>query len=170
MLTDTERLIREKIDLFVSEINAVVRQAAVEAVQDALGGGTASSQGRGSGRGRSASSGSRRRSGKRVRRSAADLEMLTKKIVSFVAANPGGRLGDVAKGLGEETKDVRRPAFQLVEDGALRTEGERGGTRYFPGKEKVSGAKKTPPSTSQPKKKAVAKRPAAKKKAAKSSK
>ena len=70
--------------------------------------------------------------GKRVRRSAEEIERLSEQVKTYVMENPGRRLGQVGKALGLEAKDVRRPAFDLVEAGVLRTEGERGGTRYFP--------------------------------------
>jgi len=75
-----------------------------------------------------------RRSGtaKRVRRSTEDLERLRGEVLVAVQRDPGKRLGEIAKALGIETKDARRPAFDLVGGGELRTEGERGGTRYFP--------------------------------------
>ena len=111
-------------------------EAALDAVREAIGESTSPKRPRtcrpaGQRRPAKARKAAARR-GKRIRRTAEDLERLSTQVQGFVRKTPGQRLGEIAKGLGEETKDVRRPAFQLVEDGALRTEGERGGTRYFP--------------------------------------
>ena len=61
-----------------------------------------------------------------------------------------------------ETKDVRGPAFALVDDGKLKTTGQRGGTRYFA---KGAGPRKAAKKATKRK---ATKRKAAKKKAGKS--
>ena len=143
--------IRDRVDAFITEITSLVRETALDAVREAIGESGSPKRlrarrptgKRGTAQVRKAAG----RRGKRIRRTAEDLEQLSTQIQESVRKTPGQRLGEIAKGLGEETKDVRRPAFQLVEDGALRTEGERGGTRYFPGgrsaKKARSGKKAT---------------------------
>ena len=132
MSQNIDQALRARIDQFVAEMSELVREAALEAVREALGG-QAPPVRRGPGRPRAAAAPrAASRPGKRIRRTSADLARLSDDIVAWVGANPGGRLGDIAKALGAETKDVRRPSFALLEEGKLRTEGQRGGTRYFP--------------------------------------
>jgi len=59
--------------------------------------------------------------GKRVRRTAEELERLRERVLGYVQANPGVKLGQIAAGLGVETKDARRSAFDLLEVGELRS-------------------------------------------------
>ena len=67
----------------------------------------------------------------RRRRTTQELDTLRRKVHSYVAKHPGKRLGEIAKALSVPTKDARRPTFDLIENGELRSEGVRGGTRYF---------------------------------------
>ena len=85
---------------------------------------------------------------------------MSQAVLSHVIANPGQRLGEIALALGEATKDVRRPAFALVEAGELKTTGQRGGTRYF-----AKNAKASPAAPTKSKAKRKAKRKSAKRKA-----
>ena len=69
------------------------------------------------------------------------VEALGNAVLSHVTANPGPRMGEIAKALNVTAKDVRLPTLQLVDAGKLRTTGQRGGTRYFP---KARATKKGP--------------------------
>ena len=146
-----DRKIQVCVDSFVSDVTALVRQAAVEAVADALGTTrTASARSRTTRTGKSPT-----KARKRVRRTAADLEKLGAQVLAQVKKKPGQRLGEIAKALRKETKDVRRPATDLLEGGLLRTEGQRGGTRYFP---KGTRPRKTPTGGGRAKRKPTKKR------------
>ena len=133
--------IRSAIDQFVAEISQLVRQAAVEAVGEALGQGGGSAPARrkaatrGPGRPKKAGRkpGRPKGSGKRVRRSAEDLEAQGAKILAHVRANPGCRMEDLSAALGTATKDLRRPVQELIASGQLRTEGQKRGTTYHAG-------------------------------------
>lgn len=131
--------IRQTIDRFVDEISQLVREAAVEAVRDALGQGGASRPGTTKARrpaGTSSAAAAPRKAkktGKRGRRSSADLEAQGATILEHVKANPGVRMEALSKALGEDTKDLRRPVQELIASGQLRTEGARRGTQYFAG-------------------------------------
>lgn len=131
---DTESQIRNRIDAFVNEISELIRLAALDVVQGALGGGTpVPVRRRGPGRPRGVRRAQApRRGGKRVRRSSANVQELAAAVQSAVRKGPGRRLGEIAAELGTSSKEIRRPAQNLVEERKLRTEGQRGGTRYFP--------------------------------------
>ena len=131
---DIESQIHERIEAFVDDISELVRASALDAVRQALGGVSEAApprprRGRPPGAGRTTRA--RSSSGKRLRRTAAEVEQVGTAVLAHVRANPAQRLGDIAKALRMETKDIRRPTFVLVEEGKLRTEGQRGGTRYF---------------------------------------
>jgi predicted transcriptional regulator len=75
--------------------------------------------------------------------------------LKVITLKPARRLGEIAKELRVATKDVRRPVQTLLDEKKVKTTGQRGGTRYFPG----GGAKKN-----------AAKKPTGKRKAKKGAK
>jgi len=129
--------IQNCIASFTEELGSLVKVAALEAVEAALGGGSAPapSQRRGRAPARKASP------GKRIRRSAAHLEQDKSAVASFVRSNPGQRLEEISKAMGVESKNLKRPVLLLLEEGALRKEGEKRGTRYYPAGRGASKAK-----------------------------
>jgi hypothetical protein len=147
--------IRSRIDAFLAELSGFVRASAMEAVQEVLGQGAPGRRGpgrpRGSGRrgpGRPRKSGRRRvgrpplaRAGKRVRRSAADLEKIAARVLAHVRSNAGHRLEQIGKALKTETAILKRPIANLLAAKKLRTKGQKRGTRYFAGGR--GGARKT---------------------------
>jgi hypothetical protein len=144
--------IRSQIDQFLTSISQLVRQAAVEAVKDALGGtgpSVATPARRGPGRPRKvqadAAAAAGPKPGKRGRRSSADLEGASAKVLDYVKANPGSRLEEIGRGLGVDTAGLKGPIKALLAAGSLRTEGQKRGTKYFVGGQsgpKPMGAKR----------------------------
>lgn len=143
-----DREIRTCIDQFVEELSALVRQAAVDSVAAALGG-AAPARRRGPGRPRKAAS----KRGKRTRRSAGSLDAAAAKVLSHIKANPGSGVTGIAAALRTSSKNLRLPIQKLLEERAVRTTGQRRGTKYHaiaaggPGKKakraKVKAKKKT---------------------------
>lgn len=133
--------IRSHIDQFLVSISALVRQAAVESVKEALGGSDvkmAIPARRGPGRPRknavsSASAPKAAKGSKAGRRSSADVEQTGAQVLSYVRSNPGQRLEEIGRGLGADTAGLKRPIQGLLAAGELRTEGQKRGTKYFPG-------------------------------------
>jgi hypothetical protein len=76
------------------------------------------------------------RSGRQIKRTAADLEALSARFVSFVVANPGLRIEQINRKLGTSTKDLALPIRKLTAGGAIRMVGKKRSTRYFAGKAK----------------------------------
>jgi len=142
--------LQARITAFVEEINALVREAAVDAVEQAL------TQGRSPSRRTPRTAAPKRaKSGKRVRRSGAQVDALAERALVAIRREPGRRLGEIAKELRVPTKDARRPVQNLLDDKHVRTTGQRGGTRYFPagGAQKSAGTRK--PARAKKKKKAA---------------
>ncbi len=127
-----EERIRARIDTFVTELNALVRQAAVEAVDAALSDGGTARRGRGRGRGRPSRSGTSRRkaTGKRIRRSSADGDATATAVLRQVKITPGGSVTDIGAALGLSSKDLKLPIKKLLEEKKVRTTGQRRGTKF----------------------------------------
>jgi len=139
MPTPIDTAIRTQIDQFLTSISQLVRQAAVEAVKDALGtgGSVAAPVRRGPGRPRKVQAAvvapRATKPGKRTRRSAADVEQVGGQVLAYVQSNPGQRLEEIGRGLGVDTAGLKRPIQHLLATGRLRTEGQKRGTKYFAG-------------------------------------
>lgn len=144
-----DQTIRTRIDEFLSSISHLVRQAAVEAVKDALGatdGKLATPARRGPGRPRKIQASAARapkaaRSGKRARRSPEDVERVAGEVLAYVNDHPGERLEEIGRGLKVDTAGLKRPIQVLIATGRLRTTGQKRGTKYLPGSGKAASAK-----------------------------
>jgi hypothetical protein len=127
---DTE--LRSKIDSFLGELSGLIKKSALDAVHAALGNGVAPAR-RGPGRPRGntkAASPAARADGKRTpEQVAADAE----RIASYVRANPGSRLEQIAAGLGTGSQELKLPVIKLLASKALRKTGQKRGTQYFAG-------------------------------------
>ncbi len=146
--TPIDTAIRTQIDQFLTSISQLVRQAAVEAVKEALGGTGGSVAGparRGPGRPRKVQAAGAApkaaKPGKRGRRSAADVEAVGSQVLAYVQANPGHRLEEIGRGLKVDTAGLKGPIKALIGTGRLRTEGQKRGTKYFAGSGKAAAAK-----------------------------
>ena len=69
--------------------------------------------------------------GKFVRRSPEALNALTRELLAYVKANPGERIEQIARGLGESTKVLKLPRQKLLLSKRLKVKGQRRGTKYF---------------------------------------
>lgn len=130
--------ISELIASFVTELTAKVKSAALASVQDALGSGPVSSgrlrglkRGPKPGRkpGRPAGSG-KKTGGKREKRTSEQVEKLASRVLTYVKSHPGHGLEQIGKGLGLPTKVLKLPVQKLLEAKAVRTTGQRRGTKY----------------------------------------
>jgi hypothetical protein len=134
--------IRHEIDQFLTTISGLVRQAAVEAVKEALGAtgpSVATPARRGPGRPRKAPAGTTpTKPGKRGRRSAADVEQVAGQVLAYVQGHPGERLEEIGRGLKVDTAGLKGPIKVLLGTGRLRTEGQKRGTKYFAGAGKAA--------------------------------
>lgn len=123
--TNIDAQLRARVDAFVNEMSELIRQAALEQVSDALSG---AQPRRGAAR---AARTVKAPSGKRIRRSAEDLDKLGERIVAFIDKNPGARMEDISKGLRRQTKELRRPVQILMAEKRVRTKGQKRATQYF---------------------------------------
>lgn len=152
-MTDIEQRINELVSGFVNEITRLAREAAITTLEAALAGTggavvsdirVAGRRGRGPGRpaaapaassGASMSSGSAAsaRRPKGAKRPADEIAQTKERVHAFIRSNPGQRIEQINKQLGTKTADLSLPLKKLLSEGAIRTEGERRATKYFPG-------------------------------------
>jgi DNA-binding NtrC family response regulator len=137
-MRSVEKQIRASIDSFVSELNALVRQAAVEAVKEALGATSASARravGRSNGKAAKAPASPRPRTARRRRRSKRSPRTLAKletTLLGEITRNPGQRIEAIGKKLGVATKDLNLPIKKLIEARKIKKRGEKRATEYLP--------------------------------------
>lgn len=160
---NADNQIQARIETFVDEISELIQRAALSSVHAALAGKlgftppTTLSSDRPR-RDRNVVKGAKvarkaGRGGRRVRRSSENVQELAAQVRAAVRSGPGRRLGEIAAELDMDANDIRRPAQVLVAERKLRTTGQRGGTRYFPG-----GSGGAPSKTKKASKKKTAKR------------
>ena len=133
---DLDSVIRSRIEAFLAELTALVRQAALESVREALGGGAPALR-HGPGRPRKAGAERGARSapggrGKRVKRTAADMEGLTQRILEHVRKHPGQGASQIGTALRLSTKELQLPVRKLLASRKLKTTGRKRSTKYFP--------------------------------------
>lgn len=135
---DLDRQIRDRIEMFVQDLAALVRQSAVQAVSSALGENAPPRRGPGRPRsnGLAALSGRRgpgrppsRRKGEK--RAPEQLAALVDKLFSLIKSKPGQRIEEIASAIGISTKELTLPAKKLIAEKRVSTKGQKRATRYF---------------------------------------
>jgi hypothetical protein len=147
-MNDLSDQISKLVDEFVSQVTQLARKAAMDTLSTALGSSGAAlgnGVGRGRGRGRVAriagpSVSSRLPKG--AKRPPNEISQLKDKVFDHINGNPGQRIEQINKDLGTSTRELSLPLKKLISEGAVRTEGEKRATTYFPGDGKPQGAGK----------------------------
>jgi hypothetical protein len=135
-MTDLEQRLNELVSSFINDISKLARQTALDTLSQALAGvgGTVVSDLRlpGGKRGRGkAAAGPRRAKG--AKRAPDEIEKLKDQVHAHIKERPGERIEQINAHLGTTTADLSLPLKKLIADGAVRTEGDRRATKYFPG-------------------------------------
>jgi hypothetical protein len=129
-MSDFNDQISKLVNEFVSQVAALARRAAMDTLQSALAGALPG----GGRRGRAVialPAGGRRPKG--AKRPAGEIERTKERVYAYIKENPGQRIEQINKSLGTTTKDMTLPIKKLLADKAVRTEGEKRATTYFPG-------------------------------------
>ena len=129
MVAQQSSEIQARIEQFVSELEFLIRKAALASVEQAL-----QSPG---GVGKSAAvralanvpMGYLRPKGSR--RTADDLEEVMAALLGYIKKNPGQRMEQLADGMGLASKELTLPIKKLHADGRLKTKGQKRATAYF---------------------------------------
>src|SRR5262245_41053775 len=129
--------IAKLVNDFVTQVSALARRAAMETLESALSGASGGGPRRrgrppGSGSLSLASLGGGRRA-KGAKRPSDEIERTKVRLYDYIKGNPGQRVEQINKALGTSTKDLALPIKKLIADKAVRTEGEKRATAYFPG-------------------------------------
>ncbi len=126
---------------FVAQLQEIAKDELLAMLGGAAGGRAKSLNLRGASRGRGA------------KRDAGALEQLGERFLAFVKANPGKRIEEAHAQLGTTTRDLALPIRKLIASKAIRTEGKRRATRYFPaGGSGASSASASPKNKSKKRK------------------
>lgn len=140
-----DREIRARIEAFVADLSTLIRGSVVDALSGALGieasssaapRAVAASAAPAPAPASASATKAKKGNGKRERRSADQVNASAERFLEFVTANPGLRLEQIAAGIGMPTKGLKLPVIKLAEAGAIYTEGQRRGTKYFAGSKK----------------------------------
>lgn len=153
-MDNVDTLIKARVDSFVSELSELVKKAALEAVANSLKGGAAAApsvaKATGKKRGPAAApaapaapakapakaakaaapaAASKRKAGQK--RSPDEIVKTTEKLLSYIGKNSGQRIEEIAKGVGNSTKELTLPVKKLLNDKKIVAKGEKRATRYF---------------------------------------
>ena len=72
---------------------------------------------------------SKRKAGQK--RSPDEIVKTTEKLLSYIGKNSGQRIEEIAKGVGNSTKELTLPVKKLLNDKKIVAKGEKRATRYF---------------------------------------
>ena len=148
-MDNVESQLKSRVDSFVAELSALVKKAALEAVANALkaGEGSAPSVAKATGKKRGpapaapkaaskapkaaapAPAASKRKAGQK--RSPDEIAKTTDKLLQYIGKNSGQRIEEIAKGVGNSTKELTLPIKKLLNDKKISAKGEKRATRYF---------------------------------------
>jgi DNA-binding NtrC family response regulator len=127
--------LQQAISAFANDLEALIRQAALETVEQALGGGAkppSARRARKTGATAAAPVRKAKSRGKGAKRSAEDVEAIKSKLLKYVASHAGERIEQISKALGESTKELRLPMQKLIAERAVKTKGQRRAMTYTP--------------------------------------
>jgi len=120
----TDNQLADRISAFVTELDALVRKTALEALRGLLDGTSTSARpGRPAGR----------RRGPGRPRGSANVEGASDAILAHVRANDGQTVGEIVQGAGVAPKAAKKAIIGLLASGALKKSGQKRGTRYHVG-------------------------------------
>jgi DNA-binding NtrC family response regulator len=143
-MSNVETEIKSHVDAFVSQLSALVRKAALEAVANALREGQPAAP-RKLGRAKSApqpqevkkaAAARPARAAKPTRkkgekRSKEELAAVTQRVWDHIRANSGQGVEQIAKELGTTTKELSLPLRKLLAEKKIHSKGEKRATKYF---------------------------------------
>jgi hypothetical protein len=141
-MSDLPQQISGLVEEFVSKVTGLARQAAMEALNGALGAPSAGGAGRGArnarGGGQAGAPAASVRRGAAAgkpgaKRPAEEMARIKDQVLAYVTANPGKRVEHIKVDLGHPTKDLALPIKKLIAEGAIKSQGEKRATAYFPG-------------------------------------
>lgn len=135
-MTHLQQSIEQQVSVFVRNVNDLVRQAAIEALEQAIvvPGIPAEGEKLQRKRRKSRARGNKQRAGRKPApaRDAADLSALTERLYQAITAHPGEQMEVLALAVGCPARDLRVSIGHLVARERVKKAGQRRSTRYFP--------------------------------------
>ena len=151
-MDNVDTQLKHRVDSFVAELSALVKKAALEAVTTALKGEAAApGVAKAAGKKRAAPApapaaapkaaakapkaapaapaASKRKAGQK--RSPDEIAKTTDKLLAYITKNSGQRIEEIAKGVGNSTKELTLPVKKLLNDKKISSKGEKRATRYY---------------------------------------
>jgi hypothetical protein len=125
MSNDIEARIEARVREFVAELGALVREAAIASVNEALGGNGHARRGRG----RARPTGRRAKGQKRA---PAELSALTTQLLAAIKRAPGSRIEQIGKAMSVPTRELTLPIRKLLADSSIKKRGQKRATAYYP--------------------------------------
>lgn len=122
--------IRGRIEAFLGDLGALVREAALESVQGALTHEQTGPARRGPGRPRRLGLGSDS-GGRGTKRNQEVLEKLKERLFEVISANPGRRMEELGRLLEVPTRQLMLPVKKLANEQRIRTKGQKRATTYW---------------------------------------
>ena len=134
-MKDFDKVIEQRIKTFMDELHVLVRQAAVESVQDALGiKSTDVARPRRQKAPKAEAIAPKKSAAPKLvgRRAPGELARTVTKVREYVETKPGQSVEQIGKALGLPTKYLALPVKKLLKSGAVRKTGTKRSTKYFP--------------------------------------
>jgi hypothetical protein len=134
-MKDFDAAIEQRIKTFMGELHVLVRQAAVEAVEDALGiKRTDVARPRRQKAPKAEAIAPKKSAAPQLagRRAPGELARTVTKVREHVLTNPGQSVEQIGKALGLPTKYLALPLKKLLKSGDVRKTGIKRNTKYFP--------------------------------------
>src|SRR5262245_59407708 len=142
-MSNVDHEIRSQVDAFVSQLSALVRKAALEAVANALREGQPAAARKPGRAARSAPQVQEVKKGGRAaralkparkkgeKRSKEELLTVTQRVLEHIRANSGQGVEQIAKELQTSTKELSLPLRKLLAEKKIVSKGEKRATKYF---------------------------------------
>lgn len=118
---------------FARELEGLIRQAALAAVEDSLGGVRTRAPRAAVAPTASGPASARKSAKKGGKRDPKVIEALVGRVGAHVKAHPGQGVEAIAKALSVKTHDITLPITKLLASKAIKKKGEKRATKYFPG-------------------------------------
>lgn len=144
-MANADSEIQARVSAFVRDLEVLVRQAALAAVAQALGGSGSASAARGKGATKSARSNTPKAAAARSKGEKRDPKILARtvdQLLATITKKEGQGIEALAAATGVPSKDLTLPIKKLLKSGAISKTGEKRATKYFVGKGKAPAARK----------------------------